>query len=130
MTDKNVTTYAAKRIDMTRYDSEAIANRVRGAREEARLSQEDVAVKLGLTGAGYGHYERSRQVFSVEQIFLLSRILNRPVEWLLGLETSLSDSEGVLLTAYRRIANPETQQMCLDIVTTIAERYPVAPPSS
>jgi transcriptional regulator with XRE-family HTH domain len=108
---------------MLRYDADAIANRVRGAREATKLSQEDVAVKLGLTGAGYGHYERTRQVFSIEQIFLLSRILNRPVEWLLGLETTLSQDEGVLLTSYRKITNREVQQMMLDLVATAAARY-------
>lgn len=107
-----------------RYDGEAIAARVRAAREAAQLSQEDVAHKLSMTAAGYGHYERGRQEFTVPQIFTLSNVLNRSVGWLLGLDTApFADEEGALLTAYQKILNQETRRMCLEIVTTIAARY-------
>ena len=42
---------------------------------ESGLTQEAVADALGLSAVGYGHYERARQPFTVEQLFQLSRIL-------------------------------------------------------
>ena len=63
--------------------------------------QSEMAVLLGLSTAGYGHYDRGRQPFTVDQLFTLSRILGRSVGWLLGLETELSEDEDQLLTVYR-----------------------------
>jgi transcriptional regulator with XRE-family HTH domain len=111
-----------KSFTMSKYDSAAIANRVRSAREAAGLSQEDVARQLALTPSGYGHYERNRQTFTVEQIFRLSTILEKRVEWLLGLDETLSMEEGALVTAFRKIRHAETQQMLLEIASTVAAR--------
>ena len=80
-----------------------ICQRVRQARErsEPRLSQEEVAVKLGLTKAGYGHYEREAQPFSVDQLFKLSTILRKPISWFLGISSELSEEEDELLHLWR-----------------------------
>jgi transcriptional regulator with XRE-family HTH domain len=82
--------------------SKTIANRVKQAREETGLSQKDMSKRLGLTEAGYGHYERDRQTFTVDMLFQISRILGRPVEYFLGLETELSADEGRVLALYRQ----------------------------
>ena len=75
--------------------------RVRDRRRKATpsLSQEDVAEALGLTKSGYGHYERCKQRFTVEQLFQLSQLLHVPVEELLGLPLpgEMSEDERRLL---------------------------------
>lgn len=84
------------------YDSVLIAERVREARQAVGLSQRYTGEQLGLTEAAYGHYERHRQKFTVEQVFSLSRVLGRPVEWLLGISGQLSEDEWRVLALYRR----------------------------
>lgn len=79
----------------------AIAKRVREARVNAGLSQEEVAGKLGLTDGGYGHYERGRQSFTLEMIFKLTEILCQSVEYFLGLDTGLTADEDRILALYR-----------------------------
>lgn len=105
---------------MNTLDTE-ISRRVREARKSAGLSQEEVGEHLGLTRGGYGHYERGRQPFTVEQLFRLSRILGEPVEYFLGLDTELTSDEKKLLDYYRRIDPPELREVALESVRLLAD---------
>ena len=80
-----------------------------------------MAGALGLSLSGYGHYDRGRQPFTIEQIFQLSRILGRSVEWLLGLETELGEDEDQLLTAYKSIESDTLRSLALQSVRNAAE---------
>ena len=91
----------------------AVARRVSEARKAAGLSQKQIAEYLGLTQAGYGHYERQEQPFTVEQVFNLSRMLGRSVEYFLGLIIPLKRSEDELLTLYRSIRDKRLRTMVL-----------------
>ncbi|MCU0646232.1 MAG: helix-turn-helix transcriptional regulator [bacterium] len=87
------------------YDSKAIARRVKEAREARNLSQGEVGDKIGLSEAGFGHYERARQTFTVQQLFELERVLGRSVAWFLGIPTrpdELTHDEQYALSIYRR----------------------------
>ena len=92
----------------------AIAERVARARKLAGLTHKAVGEALSLSESGYGHYERGRQPFTIDQLFQLSRILGRSVEYLLGLDTGLTPDEDELLTAYRAIASDEIKCFVLD----------------
>lgn len=96
-----------------------MALRIREAREAAGLSQTDMGKKLGLTKAGYGHYERGRQPFTVDMIFQISRILGRPVEYFLGLDTGLTEDEGQLLAIYRAAPTAEARATALRLVRSL-----------
>ncbi len=41
--------------------SREVAARIRQARKEANLSQEDLGAKIGMSKVGFGHYERGTQ---------------------------------------------------------------------
>lgn len=82
----------------------AIAARVRAARLAANLSHEELGRQLGLTKAGYGHYERGRQPFTLALLWQLAAIFNKSQAYFLGLDTTeLRLDEQALLTAYRRL---------------------------
>lgn len=119
---------------MNYHGSKAIAQRVKQAREAAGFSQKDMAKRLGLTEAGYGHYERDRQTFTVEQLLQVSRILGRPVEWFLGLDTGLSEDEGQLLALYRAIDSEQGRRLAVTLVRDAAaveyNFQPDQPPAS
>jgi transcriptional regulator with XRE-family HTH domain len=93
----------------------AIIHRVRAARHEMQLSQEQVAQCLGITKAGYGHYEREAQPFAVEQLFALSDLLGRPMAHFLGLEGELTEEEGELLQAWRSIKDDRMRALLLNM---------------
>lgn len=101
----------------TDHTPEAIARRVRDQRKTLGLSQEDMGRKLGLTKVAYGDYERVKRLFDTEQLFALSRILGKPVSWLLGITTrpgELTEDEQQLLSMYRRIKT--TSELAAGIV--------------
>lgn len=93
-----------------------IARRVARARKERGLTHDQVGEALSLSGTGYGHYERARQPFSVEQLFQLSRVLGRPVEWFLGIDTDLSEDEAQVLHLWRQIEAPQIRRTVLDLI--------------
>lgn len=84
------------------HSNSAIAQRVREARIAAGLSQSDMGDKLGLSEAGYGHYERGRQPFQIQQLFDVARVVGRSVSSLLGLEQELTERQERLLAIFRR----------------------------
>lgn len=89
---------------------EQITQRVISARLTASLSRQDVGERLNLGEQSYGHYERGRYAFTVEQLFQLSRILGKPVTWFLGLPSELDPDEDELLALYRLIADPNMKK--------------------
>ncbi len=95
----------------------AIAARVRAARLAANLSHEELGRQLGLTKAGYGHYERGRQPFTLELLLQLATIFNTSLAYFLGLDaTELRLDEQALLTAYRRLDGSPWQATLLSTI--------------
>jgi len=97
-----------------------IARRVREARKSSGLTQEDVGNKIGLSAVGYGHYERGTHAFSTWQLFQVSQVLGRPVEWFLGLDTDLTADEGQVLALYRRAKEKGLADLALRTVAAVA----------
>lgn len=64
---------------------ERFAKRLKAARKSAGLTQIQLANKLGMTQSGYNPYENSLRDPSLATLSKLSRILNRPTDWLIGL---------------------------------------------
>src|SRR5512142_816129 len=100
----------------------AITERVIRAREAAGLQKQELGQKLGLSGSGYSPYENFRYAFSVDQLFELSRILKRSVEYFLGIETGLTADEDELLATYRSVPFAEGRQMILRLVKAVVSQ--------
>ena len=79
-----------------------VLTRLRSARKDAGITQSEMGKYLGLSRSGYGHLESGNRLVTVEDLFQFSRILNRPVEWFLGLDTDLTEDEGRVLMLYQR----------------------------
>lgn len=102
--------------------SRAVAERVIRAREDAGLQKNELAEHLGLSKSGYTSYEKFEVPFTVEQLFQLERILERPVSYFLGLPTGMTSDEEQLLTAYRQIPQKAARQAALGMVLPILRR--------
>jgi transcriptional regulator with XRE-family HTH domain len=96
-----------------------ITKRVIAARQRGGLDRKDVADALNMGLNSYGHYERGRYAFTVDQLFTLSRVLGVRVEWLLGLESDLAEDEERLLGAYRSMGE-ERRRLTLEYVEFMA----------
>lgn len=60
-----------------------IGARLRQAREDRGLTQEDVAGMIGLTDVGYGAYERGQRLIPVDCLVKLTSILDRSINYFL-----------------------------------------------
>ena len=96
--------------------------RVSTRREDAAGLSRRTWPKAALTQqAGYGHYEREpASTFSIEQLFVISRVLNRPVEWFLGLDSELTEDEGRALALYRRAVRGGVGEAALRVLGAVA----------
>ncbi len=61
-----------------------ISERIKAARKECKLTQQQVADVLGLDRSTYSYYELGHLKPSVEVIVKLSAIFNVDIEWLTG----------------------------------------------
>lgn len=62
---------------------DAIAERLRLARQESRLSLRDVAAETGLSNTTIRNYERGYFPPTVEALLLLSQVYERDISWFL-----------------------------------------------
>jgi transcriptional regulator with XRE-family HTH domain len=97
-----------------------VTERVIRAREEAGLTKTDLAEKLGLSKQGYNPYERFQVCFTVAQIFTVARVVGRPVEYFLGLDTGLTSDEERALSYYRAAREEGRGEITLRTLAALA----------
>lgn len=64
---------------------EVFSKRLKQARREAGLTQVQLANKLGITQSGYSSYENGGREPTLATLANLSKILQRPIDWLVGI---------------------------------------------
>lgn len=99
--------------------NEAIAKRIRRAREERDLTQQDVADYLGRTAASISDLERGKVQVSAKDLFKLSQFLNKPIEYFYG-EEYLGDDVQDLISIIRRMP-PEIRASQISAIKTFLE---------
>jgi transcriptional regulator with XRE-family HTH domain len=80
----------------------ALGERLRESREYLGLSQQDVAVLLGLSRPAITHMEAGKRKVSTLELRELSRVYRRSFTWLIGDESGESPSEDELTAALFR----------------------------
>ena len=103
--------------------TDIIAQRVRQAREWAGLTQNELADYLGVTRPMVTAIENGRASLTVENLLILHKVLDQPVEWFLGFNRfDLTDQESRLLALFRGLA-PDERARLLDIVQAFVGAY-------
>ena len=97
--------------------NEKIAKRIRQAREERGLTQQDVANYLGRTAASISDLERGKVQVSASDLYKLSKYLNKPIEFFYG-EEYLGDDVQDLISVIRRMP-PEIRANQVAMIKTI-----------
>lgn len=98
-----------------------VRKRIIQARKDAKLERGDLAKALSMEYQSYSHYERGRFAFTVEMLFHLSRILDRSVQYFLGIDCGLAPDEDSLLVAYREARSKGFGSMALELVNGISK---------
>lgn len=60
-----------------------IGEKLRMAREDANMSQEELAGMLGLSKVGYGALERGKNLIGLQYLIMLTYILKKPITFFL-----------------------------------------------
>jgi transcriptional regulator with XRE-family HTH domain len=64
---------------------ELVSTRLKQAREEAGLTQEELATRLGITQVGYSGLERGRTLVSLETLAEVCRVVGKPITFFTGM---------------------------------------------
>lgn len=67
-----------------------IGGKIRKAREEMGFSQHDLGAALGLTATAINYYEKGKRKVSIEEIYRLSGVLKKPLQYFLPGEVLLN----------------------------------------
>ena len=88
-----------------------VAQRIKAARRDAELSQQGLAVSMGRSSRKWAwEVESGKKSLSGEDLARLSRVLRRPISWLLAEGPDDVDEEDLLLTGFRRLP-PEGRRL-------------------
>lgn len=101
---------------------EVIASRLRLAREQAGLSQNQAAKLLGLQRPAISEIEAGRRKISADEIAQLSEIYDVDVSWLLSTkQTEFNETYEKFELAAREFSklNPEDAKRLLDVLSTL-----------
>lgn len=79
----------------------ALGRRIRMARQRRGLTQEELGELLKVAPATVGTYERGDRQIDIETLMLVSKALQRPLSYFLGLPEDLSEDEKDLIGLYR-----------------------------
>ena len=92
-----------------------IAQRIRAARLQRNLTQQDLAEKFNKTSAAISDIERGKTQITASDLVLFSELLLKPIEYFYGEDFSDSDIEDVI--ALMRKLPPETRKQQLPLMT-------------
>lgn len=92
-----------------------IGKRLKEARENMQLTQEEVGAALGIGRAAYANIETGRSLLGVDHLLNLPSILHKPVTYFLGVNGELPQDEAEWLEVYRSLT-PDQRQTIFSVV--------------
>jgi transcriptional regulator with XRE-family HTH domain len=91
--------------------NEIITKRIREARKERGLTQQDIAVHLGRTAAAISDLERGKVQVSANDLYIIAKLLNKPIEFFFGEEYGGKDVQDLIAIIRRQSSNARTQSI-------------------
>ena len=100
-----------------------IAQRIKAARLQRNLTQQDLADKLGKTSAAISDLERGKTQISASDLVILADLLVKPVEYFYGEDFSGEDIQDII-SLIRRMP-PESRKEQLPMMTTMLSMFEI-----
>lgn len=102
-----------------------IGSRIRMARKEADLTQVELGEKIGRTQGIINKMETGEIGVTLENLYNLADVLNRPITFFLGLEVGdLDQDEAEVMDAYRSLPNGLPKQHGKQMLLSWADQFP------
>ena len=106
-----------------------VGARLAAARRAAKLSQTRAGAAIGMSRAGYGHFETGSRSMLLDDLVRLAETFNVSPAHLLGTDGELTPDEARLLAAYRAIETEPLRRLFLAVVVQ-AGQFSRDPPAS
>ena len=100
----------------------AMGERIRRAREDARLTQERLAEICMLSTAHMGHIERGTRLPSLEAVFRISKALHVSIDYLLSGSVSSDDTLLCNINAILRSSEKLKPKTIVSTIRAIADK--------
>lgn len=110
------------KMKLVKPDYVAIGNRIREARKNAGFTQAELAEPLDLSQPAINTIESGRVSLTLDNLFMISEVLDQPVEYFLGVGSGeLKADEVEWLQLYRAIP-PEDKPTIIELFRGYIER--------
>ena len=97
-------------------DPEILGKRIRQARENIGLSQEDLAHEVGRDQRAISEYENGKRRILVTELPVLARILQVPVIYFFEGEGVLDDLDSLVLAEFHRLTDLDDKSAALELI--------------
>ena len=103
------------------FDYSALGERIRKARKEKHLTQEQLAEACDLSTAHIGHIERGTRALSIESLIIISDVLNVSTDYLLlDVSSSANKKLSDILNAIDNVSNDKYNRL-YSVIKILAE---------
>lgn len=103
------------------FDYTALGERIRKARKQKHLTQEQLAEACDLSTAHIGHIERGTRALSIESLITISEVLNVSTDYLLlDISNSADKKLSGILNAINNVNNDKYKRL-YSVVKILAE---------
>jgi transcriptional regulator with XRE-family HTH domain len=108
-------------------DRTALGQRIRQAREQRGLSQEELAALIGKDQRAVSEYERGKRRIAVNDLPAFAQVLGVPLAYFYEETLSPDDFDVALLREFHRLTTPQAKQAAIDIVRIFSDTLNLPP---
>ena len=102
-------------------DAQQFGERIRLAREQRGLSQEDFAVMISKDQRAVSEYEHGKRRIAAIDLPLFAEALGVPLLYFFGNDVTPEDLDQILLQEFHRLPNLAAKQSAIDLVHTFRD---------
>lgn len=106
--------------DKKELDSQELGLRIRRAREQQGLSQEELAAEMGLGQRAISELENGKRRLTVAEVPDMARILDVPVLYFFGDYLTPTDLDIALLEHFHNLPSTDAQKTVVEIVRLLS----------
>jgi transcriptional regulator with XRE-family HTH domain len=101
-------------------NAKRLGQRIRQAREERGLSQDELAVRVSKDQRAISEYELGKRKLAAAELPEIARVLNVPVGYFFD-EHAEDEQDRVLLAEFHRLPNATAQRAVIEIVRAFVD---------
>lgn len=111
-------------LDKKLLDAIALGKKIRQAREQCGLSQEELASEMGLGQRAISELENGNRRLAVTEVPILASIIDVPLLFFFAEDDSPNMRDQLLLEQFQQLPSAQLQNMAIDILRLLVKNLP------